>query len=195
ERRRAARQGRHSACRREASSISLPGTTRPAASGPNTEHSVSRQTGQALQCLLGEGLRFADLDGRILRAADADPEIAVVLQDVEGADQGVAGPEGLVADAGNRLRLARLLLALLIPVAVEQLLPAIARPGRRALSRIGPRHFQADRLGVGGQGVVALCDREAAGLALVALRVQNRLALHGLDLGGRDQLAGIEVSA
>src|SRR6059036_2569333 len=175
-------------------SIGPPRGPRSIPAGPASE-SPAESYWQALQCFLGEGLRFADLDGRILRAADADPEIAVVLQDVEGADQGVAGPEGLVADAGHRLRLARLLLALLIPVAVKELLPALARPGRRTLFGIEPRHLQTDRIGMGGQGVEALRDHEAAGPALTALCVQNRLALHGLDLGGRDQLAGVEVSA
>src|SRR3989442_1188031 len=47
---------------------------------------------------------------------------------------------------------------------------------------------------MGGQRVVALRDGEATALALAALCVQNRLTLHGLNLGSRDQLAGVEIS-
>ena len=50
-----------------------------------------------LQDNLSEGLRLLDLGRLIAGSADADPDIAVALQDIERAADAVSRPEGFVS--------------------------------------------------------------------------------------------------
>src|SRR5689334_20360114 len=67
---------------------------------------------QTRERLPGQRLGFIDLDRDLRGTAEADPNVSVVLEDVQPARDGVAHPEGLLTDAFDRQRRRRLLFAL-----------------------------------------------------------------------------------
>src|SRR6266571_4194945 len=120
-----------------------------------------------LQDHLSEGLRLLDLGRLIAGSADADPDIAVALQDIERAADAVSRPKGFVSKTCDLFRRRRLLLFLasfvLVLVArllgilltMERFFPELLRIARaRAVASL--HHCQADRIGECWQREVAL---------------------------------------
>src|SRR5437870_8549938 len=121
-----------------------------------------------LQDNLSEGLRLLDLGRLIAGSADADPDIAVALQDIERAADAVSRPEGFVSKTCDLLRRRRLLLFFLasfvlvlvarlrgILLTMESFFPELLRITRaRAVASL--HHCQADRICECWQRKVAL---------------------------------------
>src|SRR6266581_8765242 len=104
--------------------------------------------------LAGEGPGFIDPDRLVIRSADADSQVGIPLQDIQGPDDNVARPEGLVADARDGQRMARLLLAGLagglMRILVENLHPVIPRVRARRPAGVLAGDLEADRPGERG---------------------------------------------